>query len=288
MSKLSVTTTALFFLHSALWAPSVAAKWFTQQDLFTAAHQNLLEGKTSQSFDSMVQAWQQNPTNIQTSNLNGLLELAITEDCGHSLDQAPLPPWLSSLVIQREMVQNQNQILPKLLINGVSEPRVTSIEFIRWPEQSVISATPKRLNGGYFSIETKRLEKASNEGLYQLTIKADGEEDYTTWVLMTAPSKKQRIGWIDSRNWRIERNGLPNRACPSPVLAMNVYDLNDTSWTPLWTENVDGKLPTTVPKLDLPDGRYWLSVGLVESRWQGEISILDIQTITRPVDFPDY
>ncbi|MGF1703821.1 DUF2861 family protein [Photobacterium makurazakiensis] len=288
MFKLTTASTTLLILHSVLYAPSVAANWFLQKDVFTSAHQNLLEGKTSQSFDSMVQAWQQNPTSLQANNLNGLLELAITEDCGHSLVQSPLPTWLSNLVIQREMVQSQNQILPKLVIKGASESRVTSIDFVRWPEETILSATPKRFRDGAFSIETKRLERASNEGLYQLTISADGEKSFTTWVLLTAPSTKQRIGWIDSRNWRIERSGLPNRACPSPVLSMSVYDLNDTSWTPLWTEDVDGKLPTTIPKVDLPDGRYWLSVGLVESRWQGEISILDIQTITRPVDYPDY
>ncbi|GAL02911.1 DUF2861 family protein [Photobacterium aphoticum] len=283
MSKLSLTC-SLLLLQSALMVPTATAKWFMNQDLFTVAHQKLLEGKTNESFGSMVQAWQQSPSAEQQNNLNELLQLAITEDCGHSLDRTALPSWLTSVVIQREMVQNQNQILPRLAINGTAERRITEIKFIHWPDQVILSATPKLNNGGYFSLETRRLEKASSEGLYQLVINGDGDVSFKTWVLLTRPQSKQRIGWIDSRSWRIERNGLPDRACPSPVLSMNVYDLEDTSWTPLWTENVDGKLPTTLPKLDLPDGRYWLSVGVIESRWQGEIGILDIQSITRPVD----
>ncbi|MGF1723588.1 DUF2861 family protein [Photobacterium nomapromontoriensis] len=256
------------------------------QDIYTVAHQKLLEGKTSESFDSMVQAWQQTPSKAEQDNLSDLLQLAITEDCGHSLATTPLPTWLTSLVIQREMVQNQNQILPRLAITGTSTVKITNIDFIQWPEQSVLSSAPKMDNGGYFSLETRRLQKVSSDGLYQLVINAEGVDSFKAWVLLTRPLSKQRIGWIDSRNWRIERNTLPNRACPSPILSMNLYDLNDTTWTPLWTENVDGKLPTTLPKIDLLDGRYWLSVGIIESRWQGEIGILDIQSITRPVDYP--
>ncbi|MBY5946420.1 DUF2861 family protein [Photobacterium rosenbergii] len=283
MSHLSVAC-SLLVLHSALWAPNALANWFVSQDVFTMAHQKLLEGKTNESFGAMVQAWQQAPNVEQQNNLNDLIQLAITEDCGRSLDTTALPPWLTSLVIQREMIQNQNQVLPRLAITGTSEQRITNIDFIRWPEQSVLSATPKTDKGGYFSLETKRLEKASSEGLYQMIISADGEESYKTWVILTRPQSKQRIGWVDSQNWRIERNGLPDKVCPSPVLSMNIYDLNDTSWTPLWTENVDGKLPTTLPDVDLPDGRYWLSVGIIHSRWQGEIAVRDIQSITRPVE----
>ncbi|PSU05334.1 DUF2861 domain-containing protein [Photobacterium ganghwense] len=286
MSKLTLTC-SLLLLHSALWAPNAYAKWFLSKDIYTVAHQKLLEGNTRESFDAMVQAWQQSPNRDEQTNLNELLQLAITEDCGHSLNATNLPEWITKLVIQREMVQNQTQVLPRLSINGIAKKNVTKIEFTRWPDQAVIAGIPKMDEGNVFSIDAKRLENATSEGLYQLNIQVEGHpEGFKTWVILTQPQSKQRIGWINSKTWRIERNGIPDRVCPAPILSMNVYDLNDTSWTPLWTENVDGKLPTTLPKIDLPEGRYWLSVGIIESRWQGDISVLDIQRITRPVDYP--
>ena len=274
----------MLLLNSVLCIPSVQAAWFPQQDVLTVAHQKLLEGSSAESFDAMIQAWQGKPTEEQEANLNALLNLAVTEDCGRSLDATRFPAWLKSLTVQREMIQNQSQVLPKLAITGTASKQIKHIDFIRWPQEKVLSASPGRLSGDYFSIETKRLEKASSAGLYQLIINTGDGEEFKEWVILSPPKRKQWINWIDSRTWRIEKNGLPDKACPTPILSMNIYDLNDTSWTPLWTENVDGRLPTSLPEVDLPDGRYWLSVGIIESRWQGELSVLDIQSITRPVD----
>lgn len=287
MSKLTLTC-SLVVLHSVLFAPGAVAKWFLTQDLYTVAHQRLLEGKTSASFDGMVQAWQQAPNVEQRNNLNDLFKLAITEDCGHSLDQRVFPQWLSNLSIRREVSQNLNQTMLKLSITGLTRSEITEIKFSKWPDESIIADKPTIEKGGYFAVETRPLDKPLNAGLYQLTITTEGEQSYNRWILLTEPTSKQKISWIDSKNWRIERGGLPNPACPSPALSMSIYDLNDTSWTPLWTVDVDGKLPTKLPKIDVPDGRYWLSVGLIESRWQGDISVLDIQKITRPVDFPGF
>ena len=287
MSKLPITG-SLVFLHSVLFVPVAAANWFTGQDLYTVAHQRLLEGNTAASFDGMVQAWQQSPNLDQRDNLDDLFKLAITEDCGRSLEQRALPGWLASLSIQREAVQNQNQLMLKLSITGVTRINITGIQFSKWPDLNIISTNPKVGEGGYFAVETRRLKKPVNEGLYKLTITAEGKESFNRWILLTKPESKRRISWLDKKNWRIEQRGLSNPTCPSQVLSMSVYDLNDTSWTPLWTDDVAGKLPTSLPKIDVPDGRYWLSVGLVDSRWQGEISVLDIQKITRPVDFPDF
>jgi len=285
MSKLSFTC-SLFLLHSVLATPGAVAKWFTGQDSYTVAHQRLLEGKTSDSFDSMVQAWQQDPNRDQQDNLNALFKLAITEDCGRSLAQKALPTWIPNLSIEREVIQNLNQTMLKLSITGLTRIKIAEVKLTKWPNQTIVASTPSIGDGGYFFVETRSLEKPIGAGLYQLTIDTEGEETFNHWVLLTEPTAKQRIGWKDSKNWRIEQGRLPDPACPSAVLSMSLYDLNDTTWTPLWTEDVDGRLPTTLPKIDVADGRYWLSVGLIESRWQGDISVLDIQTITRPVDYP--
>ncbi|PSV62513.1 hypothetical protein C9J48_11185 [Photobacterium profundum] len=287
MKKLSITYSVLL-LHSVLYTPGVMAKWFNGQDLYTTSHQRILEGNTSAGFDSIIQAWQQAPNIEQQANLNELLEFAITEDCGHSLEQKALPSWLSKLSIQREVIQNLNQVMLKLSIVGLTRTKISEITFTKWPEENIIVSTPSIQEGGYFSVEARRLDKPLSSGVYKLTVKANGEKDWISWVVLSEPVIKQSLGWRDSKNWRIEQEGLPNPACPSRILSINLYDLNDTTWTPLWTEEFDGKLPTILPKIDVPDGRYWLSVGLIKSRWQGEISILDIQRITRPVDYPSF
>ncbi|WP_249199435.1 DUF2861 family protein [Photobacterium sp. GJ3] len=271
-----------------LMTPQAAAKWFVGKDLYTVAHQRLLEGNTTASFETMVQAWQQGATDEQQANLNELLELAITEDCGFSLKQRSLPEWLSKVAIRREVIQNLNQVLLRLSVTGMTQEKQVNIEFTRWPDSGFNLPAPVMSDNGMFVSESRRLDEPLAAGLYQLKISADQEKSWSSWVILTKPDPKQKIGWKDSKNWRIEREVLPNTACPSPVLSMSLFDLNDTTWTPIWTQDVDGKLPTSLPSIDVPDGRYWLSVGLVESRWQGDISILDIQRITRPVDYPDY
>ncbi|MGF1788547.1 DUF2861 family protein [Photobacterium swingsii] len=282
--KLLRLSACLFMLHSVFYTPSVFAQWFLGQDLYTVAHQRLLEGNTSESFDTIIQAWQQSPAVEQRNNLDDLLNLAITEDCGRSLTQNVLPNWLSNLSIRREVIQNLNQVMLKLSVTGAARVPITDVTFTRWPDSTLISSSPVSEENGDFSVETKRLELPIAGGLYKITLTNENKESWSSWVLLTSPSIKQKIGWKDSKNWRIEKSQLPNQACPSPVLSINLYDLNDLSWTPVWTEEIDGRLPTTLPDIDVPDGRYWLSVGLIESRWQGDVSILDIQRITRPVD----
>lgn len=282
--KLLRLSACFLMLHSVFYTPSVFAQWFLGQDLYTSAHQRLLEGKTSESFESMIQAWQQIPKEEQRINLDNLLTLAITEDCGRSLSQGVLPKWLANLSIRREVIQNLNQVMLKLSITGETNVPISDVTFTLWPDNALISSSPINDESGHFSVETQRLELPVAAGLYKITITNEEKESWSSWIILTSPSIKQKIGWKDSKNWHIEKSQLPNQACPSPVLSINLYDLNDLSWTPIWTEELDGRLPTTLPEIDVPDGRYWLSVGLIESRWQGDISILDIQRITRPVD----
>ncbi|WP_255558051.1 MULTISPECIES: DUF2861 family protein [Photobacterium] len=285
----SLWVTPVFGIMTCLFMiPQASAKWFVGKDLYTVAHQRLLEGNTAASFETMVQAWQQLPSEEQQANLNDLLELAITEDCGFSLKQRSLPEWLSKVAVRREVIQNLNQVLLRLSVTGITQAKQLEVTFSRWPDTQFSMPAALISENGQFVTESRRLDEPLAAGLYQLKITAGKERSWNSWVILTKPDPKQKIGWKDSKNWRIEREVLPNSTCPSPVLSMNLFDLNDTNWSPIWTQDVDGKLPTSLPAIDVPDGRYWLSVGLVESRWQGDISILDIQRITRPVDYPDF
>ncbi|WP_318517091.1 DUF2861 family protein [Photobacterium leiognathi] len=287
MRRITTFLCGLGIAHSLFFAASANADWFVNQSVYSEAHKYLLQGKTAQAFGSIVEAWQQSPNYDQESNLNDLLDLAIGEDCGHSLDKAVLPTWLSKLSIERAVVQNINQQILKLSIVGLTRVDITQITFSKYPNYSLIDATPVIDDGGYFTVEAHKLDHKVEAGLYKLTIVAKGEPVWNKWVVLNEPPAKQTLGWKDSNSWRIDQIKKPNTSCPAPILSIKMYDLNDTDWRPLWSEEVDTRLPTELPKLNIPEGRYWLDVGLIQSRWQGELSILDIQSITRPIDYSD-
>ncbi|PSB87714.1 hypothetical protein C5F63_09565 [Photobacterium damselae subsp. damselae] len=287
MKRLTASLCSLFLVGSAFCTPSASAKWFISKNLYTLANEKLLEGYTSESFDTIIQAWQQQPDAIHQANLNNLLDLAITDDCGHSLNKKVLPQWLSQLSVNREVIQNTNQLMLKLSITGLTRNKIKSISFSRWPDMDIIKGTPLIEEGGYFNIEARRLEKPIHAGLYRLSIQAEDEKPWNSWIVLAEPALKQQIGWVDNSHWRIEHNYFQNPSCPTPALTVDLFDLNNSSWTPVWSQRINNKdLPNELPEVSLPDGRYWLSVGLINSRWQGDIAIKDVQRITQPVDFP--
>ncbi|WP_052957677.1 DUF2861 family protein [Photobacterium angustum] len=287
MRRITFFLCQLGIINALFLIPNANAAWFVDQSSYAAAHRHLLEGHTDKSFESIIEAWQQSPTTDQKANLNGLLDLAITEDCGHSLDKTVLPSWLSKLSIERSVVQNINQQLLKLSIVGLTRVNITKISFSKWPNDNLIDSKPVIDDGGYFTVDAKKLDHKVEAGLYKLTIIADGEPAWNKWIVLNEPPAKQNLGWKDSNSWRIDHVAKLNSACPAPSLSIKLYDLNDTDWRPLWSEQTDTYLPTKLPKLNIPEGRYWLDVGLINSRWQGEISILDIQSITRSIDYSD-
>lgn len=261
--------------------------WFISKNLYTTASKELLEDKTEDVFQTIVQAWQQSPTTVQIQNLNQLLNLAITEDCGHSLDKKLLPSWLPKLTIEREVVQNINQQLLTLSVVGLTRSDIANISLVQWPNKTLLDSAPVINDGGFFSIESQRLDEPVSAGLYKLSITVKNKAPWVKWIVLTSPFNKQELSWRDSKTWRINKIDKSSTSCPLPVLSIKLYDLNNPTWEPVWSQESDAKLPTSLPKLTMPEGRYWLSVGLIKTRWQGEISISDIQRITRPIDYSD-
>lgn len=68
---------------------------------------------------------------------------------------------------------------------------------------------------------------------------------------------------------------------------MNLYQQDAEGDAPIWSEEKDKNLPTSLPVIDVPNGQYWFSVALIERRWQGSILFEDVQRIARYIDFPD-
>lgn len=278
-----------FALFSAciMVSTTASAAWFTGSDALTSAHQRLLEGNTSQSFDAMVEAWQQENTQTEIRHLTDLLSLAISEDCGRSLSTLSLPSWLQSLVLRRESVQTPNRVYHQFSIYGSSEEGVDKITFSEWPGNPLISESMRGDSVNQFKLDLQGLSSAIPAGLYKLDISSVEGESWSSWILVSQPEPIQKISWRDSRSWRIAPPTDLKSACPRPFLSMNLYQQDAEGDAPIWSEEKDKNLPTSLPVIDVPNGQYWFSVALIERRWQGSILFEDVQRIARYIDFPD-
>lgn len=267
---------------------SAKAAWFNGSDALTSAHQRLLEGNTAASFESMVEAWQQPSIDKeQKHHLAGLLSLAVTEDCGRSLSQLSLPIWLDNLVLRRETVQTTSRIYYRVMISGESESGVKSITLKKWPDEVVMENMLSDEQQRNFKLELDGLSEPVAEGLYQVSAESTSGETWSSWILMTLPQPLQKIGWKDSRSWRISPPASLKSTCQKPFLALNLYRQDEPGSAPMWSAEKHENLPTSLPVLDVPNGQYWFSVALIERRWQGAISLEEVQRIGRSIDLPD-
>lgn len=273
---------------AALIAGGTQAAWFDGNDALTSAHQRLLEGNTAGSMDAMIEAWQQ--PNLSTSrqqHLAQLLALAITEDCGRSLSQQTMPDWLSNLSLRRETVQTTSRVYYRLQVRGESQPGIARFSLKHWPDETIISQRLSGQNQHQWLLEQDGLSEPMKEGLYQLEVTSVEGETWTSWLLMTQPQPLQKISWKDTRSWRIAPPDSLESTCQRPFLTLNLYPHNQPDGAPIWSVEKHKRLPTTLPVLDVPNGQYWFSVALIERRWQGALSVEEVQRIGRAIDLPD-
>ncbi|MFD2178122.1 DUF2861 family protein [Veronia pacifica] len=271
----------------------VSANWFNGADSLILAHQKLLEGNTSASFDAMIEVLQRSSLPEKESHVSDLLNLAITEDCGRSLTKSNMPDWLPNLRLRREMVQTPNRIYHRLLIAGESTRQLVSVKLSRWPDTTVLERQTFNQTGNTFSFEVDGLSSAISAGLYKLDLQVDAATkdnqfaNWSSWLIITQPTPLQKISWQDARSWYILQQSETDAKCEKPYLAIALESKPLGSAEPIWSVDIHHNLPSTLPKIDVPEGRYWLSVSLIEKRWQGIISIEEVQRIVRTVELPD-
>ncbi|KKD59105.1 hypothetical protein RN22_18070 [Grimontia sp. AD028] len=264
-----------------------SAAWFSGSDALTSAHQRLLEGNTAQSFEAMIEAWQQEKTDTEQRHLTELLSLAISEDCGRSLSTLSLPKWLQAVVIRRETVQTPNRVYYQFSIYGSSDSGVANVTFSEWPDTKLVVSNLTPDNANRFKLDIEGLSGAVHAGLYKLELTSTDGESWSSWVLVSQPEPIQKISWKDSRSWRIAPPTDLKSTCPRPFLSMNLYQTDVGQDAPIWSDEKDKNLPTSLPVIDVPNGQYWFSVALIERRWQGAILFEDVQRIARFIDLPD-
>ncbi|OOE49119.1 hypothetical protein BZG11_12745 [Salinivibrio kushneri] len=280
---------ALFGLFATtLGAGGTQAAWFDGNDALTSAHQRLLEGKTAASVESMIEAWQQPSLSASRQNhLAKLLALAITEDCGRSLSRQTLPDWLSNVSIRRETVQTTSRVYYRVQVAGESQLGVDAFTMKKWPDETVISDDLSAEQQHRWRLVKDGLSEPVSEGLYQLTAQSVAGQTWSSWLLLTQPQPRQTLSWKDTRSWHIAPFDDFNSTCQRPFLTLNLYPQNQTDGAPIWSAEKHKRLPTQLPMLDVPNGQYWFSVALIERRWQGALSIEEVQRIGRAVDLPD-
>ncbi|WP_231637471.1 MULTISPECIES: DUF2861 family protein [Salinivibrio] len=275
-------------LLTILTASGVHAAWFDGNDALTSAHQRLLEGKTAASVESMIEAWQQPSLSAsRQDHLAQLLALAITEDCGRSLSRQTLPDWLNNVSIRRETVQTTSRVYYRVQVAGESQPGVEAFTLKKWPDETVISDDLSTEQQHRWRLVKDGLSEPVSEGLYQLTAESVAGETWSSWLLLTQPQPRQTLSWKDTRSWHIAPFDDFNSTCQRPFLTLNLYPQNQTDGAPIWSAEKHKRLPTQLPMLDVPNGQYWFSVALIERRWQGALSIEEVQRIGRAIDLPD-
>ncbi|OOF00135.1 hypothetical protein BZG79_03990 [Salinivibrio sp. MA427] len=282
-------TRALFgLLATMLGAGGAQAAWFNGNDALTSAHQRLLNGKTAASVEAMIEAWQQpNLSAAKQDHLAQLLALAITEDCGRSLSQKTLPDWLSNISVRRETVQTTSRVYYRLQVSGESQTGVNALTLKKWPDQTVMRGefSPAQQHG--WRLIKDGLSDPISQGLYQLTAESVSGHTWSSWLLLTQPQPRQTLSWKDTRSWHIAPFDDFNSTCQRPFLSLNLYPHNQPDGAPIWSAEKHKRLPTQLPMLDVPNGQYWFSVALIERRWQGALSIEEVQRIGRAIDLPD-
>nr|WP_086937924.1 DUF2861 family protein [Thaumasiovibrio occultus] len=273
----------------ALAVMPLEARWFETQDTLADAHAKLLQGNVSESFDQMVQLWQKAPTGIVATNLENLLQSAISVDCGHSLTDTPLPAWVTELTLQREKLLHVNQVSHGITVSGVVDASSLTVDLVRWPDHVVASGKTATSTQGHFVVTFRRMNEAIMGGLYQLNLTTSDDVTWSQWVLLTAPPKVQRLNWVGTESWNIESRRLPMRGCTRDELEQKLYPLDSLYQHSVWSETQQSQLPTFLDRarLDVDNGSYWFSLALINTRWQGELKIQEVQRLIKPVNLED-
>ena len=290
MKKVIALLCASVFTTSAY-----SADWFIAKNALTSTHQHLLEGDTDKAFTSLVEVWQNYPSTNRSEHLDQLLNKALEVDCGKGFSKGLLPAWLSSLVIRRQVVQSPGRLHHKLIVDAKSSSKLSLVSVLQWPEQvNIINAVPEVKEGKQVSdgqmryvVQTEQLNQRLKSGLYKVVLETDSSQRWESWVVMAEPNVKESVRWDSKRTWITNKTGLLNEFCPLPVMTVSLYDVEDGEYHESWSEMFEKNYPVKLPDINLPADRYVLSVSLAQKRWQGNISIEDVQIIAKTIDWDE-
>lgn len=271
----------LFFSYSIY-----ASDWFIHQNPISRAHEQLLNGQTAKSYKSMIEAWKETTTETQKNNLAELLTLAISEDCGHSIDPVALPDWLKGIVLRRESIQTTNRIYHKFSIIGHSNTELTHLTFSKWGKKPYSLIQVPMESQFDFKYQVKNVDAPFTSNLFKLSIRNKNNQIWQKWLMIYENEYTQKIMWRTDRTWRLNFNKGLIKNCPKPFMTIHLFQKTKNSETPIWSEIYENILPVNLPQFNVPEGEYLVTVSIFTRRWQGSILYEDVQRINRIIHLP--
>jgi hypothetical protein len=270
-----------------------SADWFNEQSALFTAHKQFLEGKTLKGFSTAIEVLQSSKDNNIIQNIDKLMGVAISNNCGRDLSTIVVPKWLTSLSVQRVIIQSPGRLHHRMIVQFDSEKSISSISFIKWPdEELLVNPSVKRVPTQdeavtQYTYASESLNNRVKSGLYKLIITADDKEktQWETWIVLSTPKTEMAVSWLGKEKWKTTQTGLLKSNCPLPEMSVAIYDHQDNEYIKLWEEKYEEKFPKSLPSTNVLPGSYILSVSFNHKRFQGPISIQEIQAITKVINF---
>ncbi|MBP3140326.1 DUF2861 family protein [Aliivibrio fischeri] len=267
--------------------------WFNEQSALYTAHKQFLEGHARKGFATSIEVLQNSANENITNNIDKLLSSAISVNCGRDLSNKVIPNWLKSVSVQRVIIQSSGRLHHRLIVKFDTKKPISSLSFIKWPQEEQltnpsIKTTPtqdERIT--QYTYASESLNNRIQNGLYKLIIIADDKEktQWESWVVLTTPKTEMQVAWLGKDKWKTTQTGLLKSNCPLPEMAVGIYDHQDNEYIKLWEQTYEEKFPKSLPSTNVLPGSYILSVSFNHKRFQGPISIQEIQAITKVMNF---
>lgn len=272
-----------------------AAEWFNEQSALFSAHKQFLEGDPLKGFQTSIEVLQSTNEKNIVHNIDKLIAAAVSNDCGRDFSTIVIPSWLNSLSIQRVIIQSPGRLHHRLMVQFDTKKSIANLAFTKWPDQeqltnpSIKTIPTQDESVTQYIYASESLNNRVKNGLYKLTITADDNDktQWESWIILTTPKTEMAVSWLGKEKWKTVQTGLLKSNCPLPEMSIGVYDHQDSEYIKLWEESYEEKFPQSLPPTNVLPGSYILSVSFNHKRFQGPISIQEIQAITKVINFDD-
>lgn len=277
----------------ALSTPVQSTEWFSSASPLNKAHESLLKGDISSSFNAMVEVWQTPVTPEVKENLNSILLQSLDVDCGRTLTDSTLPKWIRSLSLTSQTLESPGRRAFAAILDVNSSTDIRSVVLKNSFGRTVSKDTEVHtqhlttpLKEQQFNIKYN-LTSTLPIGLYEVEVVTVQGDEWSGWIIMTSSSKQYSIRWTGIESWFIQKDFLLNRHCELPVLEVGLYDYIDKKYENVYRQQYESDYPTVLQGVRLPPQRYVLSISMTHQRWQGDIVVAQQQVISKSYDVSD-
>lgn len=287
MIKCKVLLVALAVAGSVAAAP---LPWFETNSPLTQAHRHLLNSNLPAMFTSFVEVLQLEKDQSMVMHLNDLFRQSLDIDCGKTLSNHALPPWISAMTVRRTEIQSTGRDDYQAVIEIESNRDIQSISLNQWLSKSISSDTSfikeelQQDPANYKYTKRYNINSRIKSGLYRIIVTATDKSSWSSWLILGELKPQMTVVWDGKAHWKLEKHALLNPSCPLPRLDVTLYNYIDGDYNQVWRRSYDGDYPTYFDDDSVPKGRYGLAVSINHQRWQGPIIVERSQIISKTYD----